>query len=32
VLGNTYQRGFREVLAALAALPYVTRIIEARFE
>ncbi len=32
VLGNTHQRGFREVLAALAALPYVTRIIEAHFE
>jgi hypothetical protein len=32
VLGNTHQPGFREVLAALASLPYVARIAEAYFE
>ncbi len=32
VLGNTHQAGWREVLHALAALPYVKRISEAWFE
>jgi len=32
VLGNTHQRGYREVLERLAALPYVNRIQESHFE
>lgn len=32
VLGNTLQRGYRQVLERLAALPYVSRIQEAHFE
>jgi hypothetical protein len=32
VLGSTHQPGFRAILEALAALPYVSRIIEAHFE
>jgi hypothetical protein len=32
VLGNTHQCGWREVLVALAGLPYVVRIDEAYFE
>ena len=32
VLGNTHQRGYREVLERLAALPYVSRIQESHFE
>lgn len=32
VLGNTLQRGYRQVLDQLAALPYVSRIQEAHFE
>jgi hypothetical protein len=32
VLGNTHQPGFRDVLAALAALPFVERIVECVFE
>lgn len=32
VLGNTHQPGFREILAALARLPYVEQIVECFFE
>lgn len=32
VLGNTHQRGYRQVLERLAALPYVSRIQESHFE
>ena len=32
VLGHTHQRGYREVLERLAALPYVSRIQESHFE
>ena len=32
VLGNTHQPGFRQVLQALAALPFVKRIAESVFE
>lgn len=32
VLGSTHQRGYREVLDRLAALPYVSRIQESHFE
>ncbi len=32
VLGSTHQPDFRAILESLAALPYVTRIVEAHFE
>lgn len=32
VLGNTHQPGFRDILAALADLPFVERIVECVFE
>ncbi len=32
VIGDTHQPGFQEILASLAALPYVDRIVEALFE
>ena len=31
-IGHTHQENFRQVLAALAALPYIDRIIECHFE